>query len=537
MNGLPLTQEIFHIGAGEAAPAAGADRLGVKAWNLARMASAGLRVPPAFVLTTDWYKAWRNASGALPALGDALVEHMRWLEQRTGSSFGGRRRPLLVSVRSGAPVSMPGMLETLLNIGLCDATTEGLLRTTGNPRLVWDSYRRLVRSYAEVVHAAAADSFDELTAQQLAAEGVASPSELDFHALRALTQESLKLFRAVTGQEFPQNPQDQLQGAVLAILRSWDSDKAVTFRRLNGIPEDLGTAVVVQAMVFGNSGGTSGSGVAFTRDPATGEKRLYVDFQFNSQGEDVVSGRHALGDLDLFECCMPALAAEVQEVGGVLEAEFGDMQEFEFTIEEGVLYLLQTRSGKRTPWAAVVVAVEQVREGLIGPAHALERLKGLDPEAVGRYHLALRPGETPLAHALSASPGVASGCIALSVAAAQALQRAGRPAILVRAEMATQDLAGIALANGVLSVRGGRTSHAAVVARQMDKVCLVGCNSLHVEAERGYLQFAGGEVLAEGELITLDGDSGEIWRGEYETLIERPEAWLADLRQWLDGPS
>lgn len=537
MSDLPLIQQIFHIGAGEAAPAVGADRLGVKAWNLAGMAAAGLRVPAAFVLTTDWYQAWHQAGGALPTLGGALVDHMRWLEQRSGSSFGGHRRPLLVSVRSGAPVSMPGMLETLLNIGLCDATTAGMLRTTGNPRLVWDSYRRLVESYAEVVHAAPAGRFDDLTARHLAAAGVAAPAELDFHALRALTRESLELFRAVTGQEFPQSPQDQLQGAVLAILRSWDSGKAATFRRLNDIPEGLGTAVAVQAMVFGNSGGTSGSGVAFSRDPATGEKRLYVDFQFNSQGEDLVCGRHALGDLDLFERCMPTLAAEVQEAATVLEAAFGDMQEFEFTIEEGVLYLLQTRSGKRTPWAAVVVAVEQVREGLIDPVRALERLAGLDLEAVGRLHLALRPGDMPLARALPAGPGVASGCIALSLAAAQALHQAGRSVILVRTEMATQDLAGIALANGVLSVRGGRTAHAAVVARQMDKVCLVGCNSLHVEAERGYLQFASGEVLAEGDLITLDGDSGEVWRGEYETLNERPEAWLAELRRWRDGPS
>ena len=249
----------------------------------------------------------------------------------------------------------------------------------------------------------------------------------------------------------------------------------------------------------------------------------------------MVSGRHALGDLDLFQRCMPALAAEVQEAAVALEGEFGDLQEFEFTIEDGVLYLLQTRAGKRTPWAAVVIAVEQVREGLIEPAQALERLAGLDLEAVGRHHLMLRPGDRPLARALPASPGVASGCIALSLPAAQALQQAGRPVILVRTEMATEDLAGIALANGVLSVRGGRTAHAAVVARQMDKVCLVGCNSLHVERDRGYLEFAGGEVLAEGELITLDGDHGEVWRGEYETQIERPEAWLADLLRWRGG--
>lgn len=535
MAGSSLGQNIFHISAGKAAPAASSDRLGVKAWNLARMAAVGLRIPPAFVLGTDWYHAWHGAGGALPTLGEALAEHLCWLEQRTGSGFGSRRRPLLVSVRSGAPVSMPGMLETLLNIGLCDATVEGLLRSTGNPRLVWDSYRRLVRSYAEVVHGAPAQRFDELTADHLAAAKVAAPAELDFHALRALSQDSLELFQALTCREFPQNPLDQLQGAVLAILRSWDSAKAKTFRQLNDIPADLGTAVMVQRMVFGNSGGTSGSGVAFSRDPSTGGKHLYLDFQFNSQGEDVVSGRHALGDLDLFQRCMPALAAEVQEAAAVLEGEFGDLQEFEFTIEDGVLYLLQTRAGKRTPWAAVVIAVEQVREGLIEPAQALERLAGLDLEAVGRHHLMLRPGDTPLASAMPVSPGVASGCIALSLPAAQALQQAGRPVILVRTEMVTEDLAGIALANGVLSVRGGRTAHAAVVARQMDKVCLVGCNSLHVELDRGYLQFAGSEALAEGELITLDGDRGEVWRGEYETQIERPEAWLADLWRWRGG--
>lgn len=532
MNTKSLTDEVFHIGPADLPATASVDSLGFKAWNLARMTGAGMRVPPAFVLSTAWCGAWKSSAGRLPQLETVLSDNVRRLEQRTGRVFGGSRRPLLVSVRSGAPVSMPGMMETLLDIGLCDATADGLLRATGNPRLVWDSYRRLVKSYAEVVFAMPSGAFDSLLDPHLAAAGVSTSADLDFHALREVTRESLALFRRLTGRDFPQNPREQLARAAEAVFDSWDSQKAASFRRLNGIPDHLGTAVTVQAMVFGNGGGTSGSGVAFTRDPATGERRLYVDFQFNAQGEDVVSGRHALTASDLLRQRLPAVAEELQDVAALLESEFQDMQEFEFTVEDGVLYLLQTRSGKRTPWAAVVIAVEQVREGLVASTEALARLDGLDVESVSRRRCVAGGGRARLARALSAGPGVATGCIALTTDVAQELHRSGKRVILVRDDIATDDIEGIAVADGILTALGGRTSHAAVVARQMDKVCLVGCASLRCDPGRGGLRI-GESILREGDCITLDGDSGEVWGGELATVVERPEAWLEDVRSWL----
>lgn len=534
MDEFNLADEVFHFGAGAPTPSGSPDKLGFKAWNLARMAGAGMRVPPAFVLSTAWCRAWRERHHRASGLEAVLADHVRRLEQRTGRFFGGNRRPLLLSVRSGAPVSMPGMMETLLDIGLCDATADGLLRATGNPRLVWDSYRRLIKSYAEVVFALSPDAFDQLLDPHLAGAGVSAPAELDFHALREVTRESLSLFRRLTGHDFPQSPNEQLLRATEAVFDSWESDKAASFRRLNDIPDDLGTAVTVQAMVFGNGGGTSGSGVAFTRDPATGEKRLYVDFQFNAQGEDVVSGRHALGEADLLAQRLPSVATEVHEVATLLEAEFGDMQEFEFTVEDGVLYLLQSRTGKRTPWAAIVIAVEQAKEGLIDPDDAMTRLDGLSPETVVRRRLATTPDQAPLARGLSTGPGVVSGCIALSVERARELHDAGRPVILVRDDIATSDIEGIAIADGILTAMGGRTSHAAVVARQMNKVCLVGCAALQSDAKHARACF-GGETLAEGDVITLDGDAGKVWSGEVSTVVERPDAWLAELRRWKSG--
>ncbi|MGL1832726.1 PEP/pyruvate-binding domain-containing protein [Rhodocyclaceae bacterium SMB388] len=534
MDEFNLADEIFHFGAGAPTPTGSPDTLGFKAWNLARMAGAGMRVPPAFVLSTAWCRAWREQHHRASGLEAVLADHVRRLEQRTGRFFGGTRRPLLVSVRSGAPVSMPGMMETLLDIGLCDATADGLLRATGNPRLVWDSYRRLIKSYAEVVFALSPNAFEQLVEPHLAVAGVTTPAELDFHALREITRESLDLFRRLTGRDFPQSPKDQLLRATEAVFDSWESDKAASFRRLNDIPDDLGTAVTVQMMVFGNGGGTSGSGVAFTRDPATGEKRLYVDFQFNAQGEDVVSGRHALGEADLLAQRLPSVATEVQEVATLLEAEFGDMQEFEFTVEDGVLYLLQSRTGKRTPWAAVVIVVEQAKEGLITPGEAIARLDGIDAETVVRRRRATTPDQAPLARALSTGPGVVSGCIALSVERAREMHAAGQPVILVRDDIATGDIEGIAIADGIVTAMGGRTSHAAVVARQMNKVCLVGCSALQCDDQYARARF-GGETLAEGDVITLDGDAGKVWSGEVSTIVERPDAWLAELRRWKSG--
>ncbi|HEX4944366.1 MAG TPA: PEP/pyruvate-binding domain-containing protein, partial [Usitatibacteraceae bacterium] len=505
--------------------------MGFKAFNLQRMAAAGMPVPQAFVLGTDWCRLHqRDPAAARQPLRVALVEWTRRLEQACGLSFGGERRPLLVSVRSGAPVSMPGMMDTVLNIGLCDRTVRGLLRSTGNPRLVWDSYRRLVQQYAQVVHGADGAAFDELAAAAVSSAGVAGARELDFESLVMLNAGSLERFADITGEPFPQDPREQLEAATVAVLDSWHSARAEEYRRLHAIDDAIGTAVTVQRMVFGNAGGTSGSGVGFTRDPSTGENRLYLDFLFNAQGEDVVSGRHAVTDTAALPVALPEVAQRLDELRHALETTFGDAQEFEFTVQDGRLYLLQSRAAKRTPWAALRMAVEQVREGLATPAQALARLDGIDLAAIERRRVA-DEGEAALAVAEPASIGLAVGAIALDAKACERLAARGRPAILVRSDTSTEDIAGIAIAAGVLTVRGGRTSHAAVVARQMGKVCLVGCATLRID-EKARAIVLGTRTLREGETICLDAERGRVLEGEPEVVVERPEGLLSEVARW-----
>ncbi|MGE0358480.1 MAG: PEP/pyruvate-binding domain-containing protein [Burkholderiales bacterium] len=509
----------------------GAALTGFKAESLARMAGAGLPVPPGFVLGTGW-SAFLQAdpAGAPPRMREALADGMRALEAACGLSFAGERRPLLVSVRSGAPTSMPGMMDTILNIGLCDRTARGLLRLTGNPRLVWDCYRRLVQQYACVVKGARAAPFHELAAESAARAGVAGPRELDFENLAALAQASLVLFEDLTGEAFPQDPREQLEQATLAVFRSWNSPRAVEYRRLNAIAADGGTAVTIQRMVYGNAGGTSGSGVGFTRDPATGEDRLYLDFLFNAQGEDVVSGRHAVTGTARLPQALPEVAQRLEEARGALESLFGDAQEFEFTVQDGRLYLLQSRSAKRTPWAALRIAVEQVAAGIATPAQALARLEGIDLERIERRRLEVDGAEV-LATASSASIGMAAGAIALDRKACERLAGKGRRVILVRGEANTDDVACIALATGLLTARGGRTSHAAVVARQLGKVCLVGCEALSIDLEARRVRL-GSRTLKEGETICLDADNGRVFAGEPRSVVERPLAALAQAAKW-----
>lgn len=524
--------EVFGIGVLHAGSVPGdVGRMGFKAYNLQRMAAAAMPVPQAFVLGTDWCRLYRRSPEASRApLREALGEWIRRLEQACGLTFGGERKPLLVSVRSGAPVSMPGMMDTVLNIGLCDRTVRGLLRLTGNPRLVWDSYRRLVQQYAQVVHGADVAGFDALTAAAVARAGVPGARELDFESLGKLVAASLEHFADVTDEPFPQDPREQLEAATVAVLASWQSARAVEYRRLHGIDDEMGTAVTVQRMVFGNGGGTSGSGVAFTRDPASGENRLYLDFLFNAQGEDVVSGRHAVTDTARLPVALPEVAQRLEELRHALEATFGDAQEFEFTVQDGRLYLLQTRTAKRTPWAALRIAVEQVREGVATPAQALGRLDGIELDAIERRRVA-DEGEVALATAQPASIGLAVGAIALDSQACERLAAQGHAAILVRTDTSTEDIAGIAVAAGVLTARGGRTSHAAVVARQMGKVCLVGCTALRIDEKARAIMF-GARTLREGETICLDAESGRVLDGEPQVVVERPEGLLSEVAKW-----
>lgn len=521
------------IGCGApSAQAASPDTMGFKAYNLWRMERIGMPVPQAFVLGTSLCRAFfRDGRKPPPSLRDLLLARVHDIERASGLVFGSGRKPLLLSVRSGAAISMPGMLETVLDIGVCDITVPGLLRLTGNPRLVWDSYRRLVQSFAEVVYGIAPADFDAALTAKLAAAGVETVQELDFQSLRALTGDYLGLFEQAAGRPFPQQPLDQLAASVIAVWDSWAGDKAVQYRRLNDVPDDLGTAVTVQRMVFGNAGGSSGAGVAFTRNPASGEPALYLDFMFNVQGEDVVSGRRSAPDGGQLDRVLPAVFQEVVKVARMLESEFRDMQEFEFTVQDGKLYLLQTRTGKRTPWAALRIGVDMVDEGLIDAQTAMARLAPLDPQRIERSRIVASDYAPALSRAVGAGVGVAVGEIALDVERAAQVARAGRPVILVRPSISTEDIAGIAVAAGVLTAAGGRTSHAAVVARQLNKVCIVGCEALAVDMRQRRCALAG-QWFSEGDILSLDGESGEVFAGPVRIEVEKPTDCLARVAGW-----
>jgi pyruvate,orthophosphate dikinase len=497
--------------------------VGSKAHNLARMARLGLPVPPAFVIDTSW-------CGRRDALTPATWQPaLQRLEGVTGLRFGDARRPLLVSVRSGAPVSMPGMMETLLNIGLNDSTVHGLVRLTGNPRLAWDAYRRLIASFGEVVLGLPASAFDE---DLQAVAGTCPERELDFGALRSVVQRHLATIQRLSGRAFPQDPHAQLQSAIAAVFASWWSDRAANYRRVNQVDETLGTAATVQRMVFGNGGGDSGAGVGFTRHPSTGEPVPWVDFLFNAQGEDVVSGRRDAAGHEELAAVAPGVWQQLLAAMQQLEVEFGDMQDFEFTVEAGRLYLLQTRSGKRTPRAAARIALDLLETGLIDRAEALRRTASLDEAALTESRIA--PGADGsarcLARAQSACTGVASGEIALDESRARQRHDAGAAVVLVRQDAETRDIAALELAVGLLTARGARTSHAAVVARQLGRVCLVGCTDMQIDSDRRTVRW-NGQQLAEGDWLTLDGQSGAVYAGVLEVIREAPPELMKRLHE------
>nr|WP_295081567.1 PEP/pyruvate-binding domain-containing protein [uncultured Roseateles sp.] len=508
--------------------AASAQSMGFKAYNLLRMAALGLPVPPAFAIGTAYC---RDAAASAAAAEQAVWRPgLDALERATGLRFGCARAPLLLSVRSGAPVSMPGMMETLLNIGLCEATLPGFLRQTGNPRLVWDTYRRLVASYGEVVAGVPAAVFEAQSGALLEERGVSDERELDFAELRTLTRRYLDAYAAAAGAPFPQQPEAQLRGAIGAVFASWQSAKACEYRRQRNIPDAIGTAVTVQTMVYGNAGGRSGSGVGFTRDPVSGEPKLWIDFLFNAQGEDVVSGRRSAFGHDELAAVMPAVWQALGETAATLEQAFGDMQDFEFTVQDGRLYLLQTRNGKCSAQALARIALDLCDAGVITPEQARERTAALSLSELVSTGTTAADGQPlqPLAHAASASSGVAVGEIAFDEAAARARHAAGAPVLLVRRDAETGDIAALELATGLLTQRGARTSHAAVVARQLGKVCLVGCAEMALDEEARTLSI-GELTLREGDLLTLDGNDGAIYAGAVHTQVLP----LADLQQRL----
>ncbi|MGO9319514.1 MAG: PEP/pyruvate-binding domain-containing protein [Solirubrobacteraceae bacterium] len=522
-------EELCVVGRGED-PIPDIASIGAKGHGLARMARAKLPVPEAAILSTAVYRemAAHRDDARLRTLVSAAVGA---LQERSGLRLGSARRPLILSVRSGAPASMPGMLETVLDVGLCDESVEGLITLTGNPRLAWDSYRRLVESFARVVAGCPIEQFEQATAARMEAAGVSRPHDLDARTLAELTGEHLERFRALTGKPFPQNPVDQVQDAVRGVLESWDAPKARDYRRLHELPETLGTAVILQRMVFGNAGGLSGSGVGFTRDPATGERRAYVEFLRDAQGEDVVGGRRTPEEGKELALLAPEVHQRLDEICRALEAEFHDAQEFEFTVQDGELFLLQTRTAKCTPWAALHIAVDQVREGLISDSEARERLAGLDLQGIHRTHVLEGDRARAICRAQPVSMGVASGPIALDVEAAERLAREGREAVLIRRDTSTEDLAGVIVAAGLLTSSGGRTSHAAVVARELGKPCVVGASGIDIDLERRRVTI-GGREFAEGEQISIDGESGRVFAGVVQIEEERPTADLAAVAAW-----
>jgi len=512
-----MTKYVYSFGAGKAEGSSlMRNLLGGKGCELAEMTNLGIPVPPGFTITTQAWSRYNKTGRQWPeGLWEQVLEHLAKLEATTGVTFADAQRPLLVSVRSGARTSMPGMMETVLNLGLNDTTVLGLAAWTKNDRFAWDCYRRFIAMFGSVVLGIKRETFDaELDAAKRRL-GVKSDPEVSPDELQKLTQTFKDIVSARTGAPFPQDPREQLRLAIDAVFDSWFAKKATEYRRIHGIPADWGTAVTVMAMVFGNLGETSGTGVGFTRDPRTGDRHFYAEFLANAQGEDVVAGIRTPEHIDDLKRRMPAIYDELLGIADRLERHYKDMQDIEFTVQEGKLYLLQTRSGKRAAAAAVGVAVDLVRESVIDQHTALLRvpprelskifLPVLDPKDKEQ---ALAKGRL-LARGLPAAPGGAVGHVVFNADRAVEAARDGQHVILVRPETSPEDVAGMYASEGIVTARGGRTSHAAVVAVGMGKCCVVGASGIAVDEERRVFE-AGGRTIREGDLISIDGDTGEV---------------------------
>ena len=544
-----MNQHVYAFGGSAAAPVPRArDKtiVGGKGANLAEMAAIGLPVPPGLTITTEECVRYLADGGDFSASVKAEVgAALALVETAVGKRFGDPADPLLVSVRSGARVSMPGMMDTVLNLGLNDATVQGLAASSGDARFAWDSYRRFIQMYADVVLGLDHHAFEDALEIIKEDNGFYADVEMQAEHWQALVSEYKALVADQLGREFPQDVHEQLWGAIRAVFDSWDSDRAKVYRRLNDIPGDWGTAVNVQAMVFGNMGESSATGVAFTRDPATGERAFYGEWLVNAQGEDVVAGirtpqyltkaaRTAAGAKPLsMEEAMPAAYAELAAVFELLETHYRDMQDIEFTVERGKLWMLQTRSGKRTAKAALKMAVEMVGEGLIDEATAIRRI---DPMALDQLlHPTLDPGapRDVLTRGLPASPGAASGMIVLDADTAEKRAAMGEAVILVRVETSPEDIHGMHAAKGILTARGGMTSHAAVVARGMGRPCVSGASAVSIDIASRSLRI-GQRELREGDVITLDGSNGEVMAGLVPTIEAELVGDFGTLMVWAD---
>jgi pyruvate, orthophosphate dikinase len=515
------------------------DLLGGKGANLAEMTTIGLPVPPGFTITTDVCRDYMRRGRLPDDLMDEVRDKLKVVEQRVGKRFGDPQNPLLVSVRSGAKFSMPGMMDTILNLGLNDETAQGMIRLTKNPRFVYDAYRRFIMMFGDVVMDVPKKRFEERFSELKARLGVTQDTEVPADALQSLVEAFKQIVRE-HGKEFPQDPWVQLEMAIEAVFRSWNNERAVVYREREKIPHDLGTACNVQAMVFGNMGDDSGTGVAFTRDPATGEKVLYGEFLPNAQGEDVVAGIRTPLPLSALRERMPDVYQQFLEIADRLERHYRDMMDLEFTIERGKLWMLQCRVGKRTGRAAVKIAVDMVHEGLIGRDEAVLRVSPSHLDQVLHPHLderALATGEYPLiAQGLGASPGAASGRAMFD--ARRAIERGKtEPVILVRPETNPDDVGGMLASKGILTARGGITSHAAVVARGFGIPCVVGCEAISVDEENALFTVeteTGTLTVREGDYISIDGNTGKVYLGNVPTQAPEMGAEMAQLLQWAD---
>ncbi|MEO0004698.1 MAG: pyruvate, phosphate dikinase [candidate division WOR-3 bacterium] len=508
--------------------------LGGKGANLAEMARLGLPVPPGFTIGTGVCVYYMRHGRVPPGLKTAVAKGMGFIEKETGKRFGDEENPLLVSVRSGARASMPGMMDTVLNLGLNDSTVEGLARRSGNRRFALDAYRRLIQMFGDVVLKTGREGFEQVLVSEKKRLGVNSDTELDEEALARVVAAFKGIVRDRTGRDFPQEPNEQLWLAIEAVLKSWNNPRAKEYRRIYSIPDTWGTAVNVQAMVFGNLGDDSASGVLFTRDPATGENELYCEYLTNAQGEDIVAGIRTPMPVEQLKTEMPQVYEQLKRIARRLERHYQDMMDVEWTVEKGKLYILQCRSGKRSPKAAVKIACDMARERLISRKEAVKRI---DPEIVGALlHKTIVPGTKyqVLAKGIAASPGAADGEIVLDAQKAVELAQAGRKVILVRHQTSADDVAGMAKAEGILTGAGGTTSHAAVVARGMGKPAVVGCESLQIDYEREMVKI--GELeLAAGAVITINGTTGEVIAGEVPMEEPKLTDEFETVLRWADS--
>ena len=510
--------------------------LGGKGANLAEMTKIGLPVPFGFTITTDACKDYLAKDNTLDdKILEEVYEHLAELEQVMKKKFGDIENPLLVSVRSGAPISMPGMMDTILNLGLNEDTVKGLARKTGNERFAYDSYRRFIQMFGDVVMEIPKSKFDEIFDGKKKTVGAEFDVDLNTDDLKDIIAKYKQLVFKELGREFPEDPKDQLVEAIRAVFRSWNNERAILYRKLNNIPSSLGTAVNVQSMVFGNTGNNSGTGVAFTRSPVNGENKIFGEFLINAQGEDVVAGIRTPQPISEMKEAFPLVYSKFEDVSKILEKHYKDMQDMEFTVEDGRLFMLQTRNGKRTAEAAVKVAVDLVNEGLIDKETAIMRI---EPEQINQLlHPTFDVEELKKAQAvakgLPASPGAASGEIVFSANDAALAKSENKKVILVREETSPEDLAGMVAAEGILTARGGMTSHAAVVARGMGKCCVAGCNSIIVNESEKYMEIAG-KKYNEGDIISINGSDGHVYAEDIKTVAPKLSGNFATIMNWAD---